>query len=277
MAVVCAVGLWLTWRLAIVGVSVRRADVVALAGAGLEGTGSRWGAYLWAVARPILSVVSIRFVVVVLVVACVLALYRKRFALAAQLVLLVGGANITTQLLKDGLSRPDLGLRDSLLNSWPSGHTTVAASVSAALALAVPRRLRPLVIVVGVVYTSATGVGTMIGGWHRASDVVGGLLVVLAWVGVVTALDGRLEPGRRAPAARAARTLTALLLGLALVAGAIGALALDRTVQPAIAADPGRADLLIAFAGGASGVVAVTCAAFAVLTVLLALADEDAA
>ena len=275
-ALLAAVALWGVWRLAIAGRAVRGADVVALAGAGLEGTGSTWGAHLWSVARPILAVVSIRFVVVVLVVACLFALYRKRFVLTVQLALLVGGANVTTQLLKSGVSRTDLGLGDSLLNSWPSGHTTVAASVSMALTLAVPRRLRPPVIVLGVIYTTATGVGTMIGGWHRASDVVGAVLVVLAWAGLVTALDGRLEPARRAKTARATRTVVALLVGLAIVAGAIGALVLDRTIGLGVAARHSRTDLLIAFAGGATAIVAVCCLAFAVLGALLALADDDA-
>jgi len=275
-ALLAAAGLWGVWRLAIAGPSVRHADVVALAGAGLEGTGSTWGAHLWSVARPILGIVSIRFVVVAVVIACLFALYRKRFVLTVQLALLVGGANVTTQLLKSGISRTDLGLGDSLLNSWPSGHTTVAASVSMALTLAVPRRLRPAAIVLGVVYTTATGVGTMIGGWHRASDVIGAVLVVLAWAGLVTALDGRLEPGHRPKTARATRTVIALLGGMAVVAGATAALALDRTLGLGVAVLHSRADLLIAFAGGAVGVAAVCCLAFAMLGALLALADDDA-
>ncbi len=276
VAVVCAVALWAVWRLAIAGTDLRAADGVALEGAGLEGTGSTWGALLWGVARPVLSVVSIEFVAVALVIACVFALYRRRVALTVQLALLVVGANLTTQLLKETITRPDLGLGDLLLNSWPSGHSTVAASVSVALAIAVPRRLRPAAIALGVLYTSVTGVATMIGGWHRASDVVGGVLVVLAWAGVVTALDGRLEPGRSLPAARATRTLVALLAGATLVAGATAALALDRTLGAGVLADPSRADLLIAFAGASAGILAAVAGAFAVLATVLALADDDA-
>ena len=272
VAALAAAGAWAVWRVTIVGATLRYVDVLALEGAGVEGTGSTWGTYLWAMAEPVVTVVSVRFMIAVLVVACGLALWRRRYSLTVQLVLLVGGANVTSQILKSTLTRPDLGFGDRLANSWPSGHTTVAASLSAALVLAVPRRFRPLAVIVGVLYTTATGVGTVIGGWHRPSDVIGGVLVVLAWTGLVVSLDGTLERGR---ANRTASTTVALLGGMTVVAGASAWVALDRTQQLGVVQDPSRAELLVAFGGGALAVVAVTCLAFACLSALLALADQD--
>lgn len=272
VAVLASGGVWLVWYAAIDTAGLRFVDVLSLDGAGAEGTGSTWGTYLWAFAEPVVTVVSTQVIFGVLVVACGLALYRRRVTLAVQLVLLVGGANLTSQYLKSHVSRPDIGLGDSHLNSWTSGHTTAAASMSAALVLAVPRRFRPAAVIAGVLYTSATGVGTMIGGWHRPSDVLGGLLVVLAWTGLVTALDGTLEPGR---ATRSAATTVALLAGSAVAAGAAAWVAIDRTLEVGVVAEPSRAELLVAFGGGALAVVAVTCFVFACLAGLLALADRD--
>lgn len=274
LVAVAAVGaVWLVWRSAIDTTGLRFADQLSLDGAGVEGTGSAWGAHLWAFAEPVVSVVSITVIFGVLVVACGLALYRRRVALAVQLVLLVGGANLTSQYLKSHVTRPDLGLGDTFSdNSWTSGHTTAAASMSVALVLAVPRRFRPVAVVVGLLYTTTTGVGTMIGSWHRPSDVIGGLLVVLAWTGLVTALDGTLEPGR---APRAAATTVALLAGAAVATGAAAWVAIDRTLGLGVVQEPSRADLLVAFGGGSLAIVAVACLVFACLAGLLALADQD--
>ncbi len=262
------------WQATVATDALRYVDVLSLSGAGVEGTGSTWGALLWAIAEPVVSIVSKKLMLAVLVLTCGLAVYRRRFALAVQLVILVGGANLTSQYLKTHLQRADLGLGDSVYNSWPSGHTTVAASLSAVLVLAVPRRFRPLAVVFGVLYTTATGVGTMIGGWHRASDVVGGILIVLAWTGLVMALDGTLEPGR---SSRVAATTVALLGGSALVTGAMAWVALDRTHDLGLIADPSRAQILVAFGGGTLAVVAAVCLAFACLSGLLAMADHDIA
>ena len=67
--------------------------------------------------------------------------------------------------------------------------------MSAALLLVVPPRVRPWAAVLGAGYTTATGVSTLIGQWHRPSDVVAGVLVVLAWTAIACALVA-LTPAR---------------------------------------------------------------------------------
>ncbi len=223
---------------------------------------------LWRLAEPVLDVVSVPFVVVVLLAAMLMAVVRRRVLLAVQVALLMGGANLTTQILKRGVyERPDLGLLDSGLNSLPSGHTTVAASVSCALVLVVPRRVRPVAAAVGAVYTAATGVSTLVGGWHRPSDAVAAVFVVLMWAGLVVAL-GSWSPRTVEDENRGASLTTAALLGLVAVgAGAGAAWALTRSLDRLDGGLESSGELLTAYGGGALGVVAVSFLAFA--TVLL--------
>jgi membrane-associated phospholipid phosphatase len=233
---------------------------------------------LWVVAEPVLDVVSISFVVIGLVVAMGIALVRRRWNLAAQVVVLVAGANLTTQLLKKVvLDRPDLGY-DAWGNSLPSGHTTVAASVSVAVVLAVPRRVRPLVALCGAAYTVATGISTLVGQWHRPSDVIAAMLVVLAWGAVVCAFasESSLDPlsersvaldGRRRPSHSSSTALTmALLAVVGVAAGAIAAWSIVATAA-VVSGEAAATDRtgFIAYVGGAGGVVAVTALVFALL------------
>ncbi len=271
VAALAAVAAWALWHVAVQTATLRWVDVLALDGAVFE-SAEGWGATLRGITAPLIAVVSKKFMLAVLVVTCGLAVHRKRVALAVQMVVLVGGANLSSQLLKTRLTRPDAGLGDSIYNSWPSGHTTVAASMSVVLLLAVPRRFRPLAAAVGVVYTSATGIGTMLGGSHRPSDVVGGVLLVLAWTALAMALDGTLEPGT---SPRAAGATVGVLLGAALVSAVAASIAIRRTDALGPVAFPERAELVVAFGGGALAVVAAVCLLLAAVSGLLAMADHD--
>ena len=118
------------------------------------------------------------------------ALLRRRLRLAIGIAILVLGANVTTQLLKDTLTRPDLLGSDALRPSvatFPSGHSTVAMSLALALVLVVPARWRVPVGVAGIAYAVVVGAATLTGAWHRPSDVLGAYLVTLAWAAAVSA------------------------------------------------------------------------------------------
>ena len=151
---------------------------------------------LWRMAERVLDVVSVSAIAVVLVVAVGIAVVRRRWELAVQVALVMGGANLTTQVLKYlVLPRPDHGVNTgSAENTLPSGHTTAATSIAVVLLLVVPARMRPLVAAVGAAYAAATGVSTLVGQWHRPSDV---LAAVLVGVRVVPLAGGLLERAAR--------------------------------------------------------------------------------
>ncbi|WP_242504019.1 phosphatase PAP2 family protein [Promicromonospora panici] len=274
VAVLALWGVWATWDTLVVSERGQRADQLALEGA-VNGKG-----VLWELAEPVLGVVSNTFVGLGLAVAVILALARGRWWLAAQVAILVAGSNLTTQLLKHAvLDRPALlDVPRADINTLPSGHTTVAASVAAGLLIAVPRRWRPVVAVAGAAYTAATGVSTLIGQWHRPSDVVAAVLVVLAWSAGVCALSSPSsldEPqaglGRGAGLGRSALepgtsgVVGLLLLGTAATGAlAIGALGSVRGYGWGL---PFGGDLT-AYMGGMLGVIAVTLASFALLLVV---------
>jgi membrane-associated phospholipid phosphatase len=109
---------------------------------------------------------------------------RRRELLAATVV--VAGANLTTQLLKVTLEHArnkafEHGVELPWPNSFPSGHTTAAASIAVALLLVVPARHRLAALLAGATLTAAVGLSVVILAWHYPSDVLGGLLVVGAW------------------------------------------------------------------------------------------------
>ncbi|MEJ5946724.1 phosphatase PAP2 family protein [Pseudokineococcus basanitobsidens] len=207
-------------------------------------------------ATDVLSLVSEGTLVLGVVVLVVLAVLRRRLRLAVAAVALVGGANVTTQLLKHVvLQRPDLGLGSA--NSLPSGHTTVAATLAVALVLVVPVAVRGPVALLGAAYTAATGVSTLVAGWHRPSDVAAALLVTAGWTALVVAglrvlggsATGRV--GRGWAAALAAAGAAGAVLGLAALLAAAAAIDAAGTVVVASAAqDAGRGVQLLSYAGG---------------------------
>jgi membrane-associated phospholipid phosphatase len=276
VALLAGVGVVALWRVFLLTEHGQAVDQASLEGAHIGQT------RLWDLAEPVLDVVSVGFIAAAIVTCGVIAVVRRRWSLALVAATVLIGANVSTRVLKMAvLDRPDLG-HGPLLNTLPSGHTTAAASVAVAVLLVVPPRVRPWIAVLGAGYAGATGVSTLIGQWHRPSDVLAGLLVVLAWGAIgcaLLALTPAVPEERRPPTAAlttVARTrgdtvgtrVAVLLLGATTVlAGAGAVVALGRTWE---SADPlgTRTELLTSYAGGALGVVAVAALTFVVLLVL---------
>lgn len=100
------------------------------------------------------------------------------------------GTVLGAQVLKLVLERPVL--TDQVAhNSFPSGHVAAVAGVAAALVLAAPRLLRTLLAVSGLTAVVVVGLATTALAWHRPSDVVGSMLLALAWAGAAAALSSR--------------------------------------------------------------------------------------
>ncbi len=151
------------------------------------------------------------------ILACVtLALVRRRFDLALAAVALIGGANVTTQILKyDLFTRPDLSQGP---NSLPSGHTTVAFSIALAAVIVAPSAWRSTVAI-GVSATAAlVGVGTVLGRWHRPSDVIAATFVCVAWA-AVGLLAAAMVRHRSVAPSRSVSVHMGALIGASMVGG----------------------------------------------------------
>jgi membrane-associated phospholipid phosphatase len=233
-ATVCAALVALTYYLAVRTTRGRLLDGASLRGAVEARSG------LTDVVERLLDTVSVLSLLGAAALLALIGLARLRRELAVAAVVLVVGANATTQVLKRlVLDRPDAGLEESTpatLNSLPSGHSTVAFSVAVALVLVVPVRLRPVVAGVGVVYATLLALATLTSGWHRPSDSVAAFLVVACWAALVGATlvvvhaghgadDG--EGGHRPTVRRLARVAAGLLAFGALVAVVVLATGLD--------------------------------------------------
>ncbi|ATG51065.1 phosphatidic acid phosphatase [Brachybacterium vulturis] len=183
-------------RTAVGTASGQRLDQLVSSGA--KGHDGRLSHY----AEIAVGTVSLPVIGALLVLAVLLVLLRRRPGLLLPIGTLVLGANLTTQLIKRVLlTREVLGPGIEVTpNSFPSGHTTLAATAMIALVLA-GGRARVVLAPLGVVWTTAAGIGTLVVGWHRPSDVIGAITVVAAWTFLTLALDGLDTRRRRVRAA----------------------------------------------------------------------------
>jgi hypothetical protein len=192
-----------------------------------------------------------------------IALIRRRVAVAFGAMLLIVGANLTTQLLKQVIDRPRLGVdlqRATAGNSLPSGHTTTAAAVAVALLLVLPAGVRGAGGMLCALLAALVGIATLSAGWHRPSDAVAALLIVGVWACVAGLFivaaqrrDGVVE--YQLPNRFAVGALT--VVGLVLLAGAALALALTDQALSTPVEQLGRRRLLAAYGGGALGIAGV--------------------
>jgi membrane-associated phospholipid phosphatase len=148
----------------------------------------------------------------------VVALLRGRARGALAAVLMIGGANGTTQVLK-----PLVG-HDRL----PSGHATVAMSLALAAVLVSPPAWKLLAGLLGGAYAAGVGVSLVIQAAHYPSDVAAGYLVAGAWAGAVSALLPEAPDTPRRGSARAG-----------LVAAAVAVTAFVAAVAVAVVEHPG--------------------------------------
>lgn len=283
VAAVCGAAVVLMARGAVGTASGQRLDQLTLSGSrNHDGLLSR-------IAELAVETVSMPVIIALLALTAVIALLRRRPALLLPLASLVLGANLTTQVIKHLLvSREVLGPGiEPTTNSFPSGHSTLAATTMIALVL-VAGRARPLVAPLGLLWSGAAGIGTLVTGWHRPSDVIGAIAVSAAWTFLVLGVDGlhtrrrlrraaaRADRGRRrrgrdlrqdVPRLPRAELACAFVLGaigaVGLVAGAAGIVGLP---LPLDLAD--RASQLAAFRATGAVIAGATAAWVALVLVL---------
>ncbi|MGO3886530.1 MAG: phosphatase PAP2 family protein [Mycetocola sp.] len=177
LSLLSAIGVAVVYILAVASESGQRWEDTALTAADYPGS---WFGLLNLVSIPTIAVVSAS--------AVLIALIRRRPGLAARAVLIVGASTLTGQLLKHGiLDRPDIS---SVIasNSFPSGHTIAVLALWCALASVLPPLGRRLITVIAVPFTAIVCAQLIGYGWHRLSDIIGGVLIVVSATGLATAL-----------------------------------------------------------------------------------------
>lgn len=170
------------------------------------------GSAVGSAARGIVNLGDPLPLLLMLALAVGIALWRRRPLDALAAVIVVAGANLTTQALKVVLAHPRfqpvLGEHQLSAIAFPSGHATAAASIAIAFAFVAPPRLRPAVLAAGACLVAAVGCSVLVLRWHFPSDVLGGVLVASGWGFAVLALrrvaEGRDSGGRARASGRPA-------------------------------------------------------------------------
>lgn len=178
---------------------VRTANGQRLDGTALE---HRFAATAGATDRldGLLEAIDARSVLLCSAALVLVALARRRVALAGATVVALGGSALAARALKDHLlSRDDLGFGGVSYNTFPSGHATVGIALALALVLAVPRAYAWVGAFVGTVGASLVGVAVLTTGGHRPSDAMGAYLATLAWSAACAVPAAALERGEREP------------------------------------------------------------------------------
>lgn len=254
LAMAYVLALLALWRLALHTWTGQWLDTVAL-------TGSQIGRHrIDEPVERVLDAVSVVSLLAATAVIGFIALLRRRIALAVTATALIVGANVTTQLIKYGLDRPEYGIdpqRAAVGNSLPSGHACVAASVAVALVLVLPRRVRALGAFLGAAYAAVNGVATLSAGWHRPSDAVAAFLVVGGWAaaGGLLLVVTQGDQDQVDPADAHRRAALALgIIGLALMVVSVVAMAWLDGQAKLPAGSLTRRPLFVGYAGSAAGI-----------------------
>jgi membrane-associated phospholipid phosphatase len=264
VAVLATAGVWAIYRVFIRTITGQAVDTGALNGAEVHHP------RVVEVLSRTLNGTTLVSLVLACLVAAVIGVIRRRVDLAVAAAVLVAGSNLTSQLLKTHLHRPNLDGFPAP-NSFPSGHTTAAASVAFALILALPHALRGMVALAGAAYVAVIAVATVWAEWHRPSDTVAGLLVVLAWGGLVSSALRLTRLRRPGPVGRPTR-LTTMLLGAVLavsgLAGLLGLAAVTFTERTSPHLFSGRGAFL-------TGIACITAAVAGTFLIWVRLAAGD--
>lgn len=130
---------------------------------------------------------SVSFLVVGSILAALMAVRRDRLRALACLV----GPGLSVVLV-EWLLKPVIARRFATVLTFPSGTTTVVASVATAWALAVPRQFAPVAVVIGAFLVGLECIAVIALQWHLPTDALGGVVV---GAGVVLLIDGLLHLG----------------------------------------------------------------------------------
>lgn len=215
--------------------------------------------------------VSVLGIGVAMVVVALVAFARRRTPLAGRAIGVIVLANITTQVVKYLLERADLGLTYVFPNSLPSGHVTVAASVTVALVMVAPRYWRSVAVWVGWLVTAGMGLMVVILQWHRPSDVLVALMIVGVFALGLSPIESR--PRHLRASHRTMSVLVVFCFGGAVVCGAVALWGFD-VRQAAVMANEGYGFLAFVREHPTCSWVLSLCAALSIAGVAAAVMHE---
>jgi membrane-associated phospholipid phosphatase len=170
-----------------------------------------------------LRTIDVSSILIALVLLFALAALRGRFAHAVAAVAVVVASVASAELVKHGLPHVAHGLPDGRPPTWPSGHTSIAASLGLALVLAAPPVLRPVLALVGAAYSAGIGLSVVVLGWHYPSDVVGSFFICGFWAFAAAAVVPVGAPGRRLELQGLVLAILAVAIALFVAAAIAGA------------------------------------------------------
>ncbi|WP_165878093.1 phosphatase PAP2 family protein [Micromonospora sp. MW-13] len=173
LALSCVVFLWTPAGQWLDGLLLPRAE----RGGGYEQQGDLVGP-----AKTVLALFGSPVVLAVLLGSVLLVgLARRRLVAGVVGIGMVLGAVAVAGVAKTVLPRPEFQIESSTThNSFPSGHVTAATALLLAFMLVLPGWARRWLAVPGALGVSVVASATMIAGWHRFSDTLGGVLLAVS-------------------------------------------------------------------------------------------------
>jgi membrane-associated phospholipid phosphatase len=173
----------------------------------------------------------LRFISIGSLIAAVLALgalawlWRRPWLIALPAAL-VGLSLLATEAFKlEIFHRPDLWPSTLLdANTYPSGHTSIAASLGLSAVLIAPSRWRAWAALAAALFAGGVGILVVTADWHRPSDPIGSYALCLAIAAGLVAGLQRWAPRQLAGGrAEGMAAMSATVLARRLEAAALGA------------------------------------------------------
>ncbi|MEU1588246.1 phosphatase PAP2 family protein [Micromonospora sp. NPDC005710] len=202
-------------------------------------------------------------IAVLLGVVLLVGVLRRRLVAGVVGVGVVVCAVLVAGAVKSALPRPELQIESSTThNSFPSGHVAAATALLLAFMLVLPGWARRWLAVPGAAGVSVIAAATMIAGWHRFSDVLGGVLlgvtVFCLAAAALVAWSGDRDAAGGAPGGGLWRRLAETAVGLVVLLGTLV------VVVPGLAASVQRGVLVAIVASAASTMFLVGAVVFLV-------------
>lgn len=139
---------------------------------------------------------GIRISTIILMIGLIvlIGMVRKHVPAALTTVVALGGAIVSAEVLKRVLPRRDLApelnayVDNGNIDTYPSGHSTIAMAFALGLLVVASPRYRSAVATFGMLWAAAIPMAALAAGWHRPSDVLGGMALALMWLAAAGAI-----------------------------------------------------------------------------------------